>query len=173
MTLRPGPFSTRRKLPPAAHNLIHVASYLAAHSPHSAAWWCRSWCIRQSLWLQPESYSWLTPTWRQQKCWRSQPGKWRSQTRRRSPRRSGRKMEETQWAPWGYVAGMFRHLENPLVTKENTATVALTQEGTIQCMVSTVVNAFSCLYVSEVSQRKTTTMWSTRVKANEQNEQAK
>lgn len=78
-------------------HLRRWAGHLAAHLPHSAAWWCRSWCTQQSLWLQPESYSWLTPTWRLQKCWRSPPCKWRSQTRRRSPRRSGRRTEETQW----------------------------------------------------------------------------
>lgn len=96
-SLRPGSFSNRRKLPPAAHVYDALGWPPSSHLPHSAAWWYRSWCTQQSLWLQPESYSWLTPTWRQQKCWRSPPCKWRSQTQRRSPRRSGRKTEETQW----------------------------------------------------------------------------
>lgn len=88
-------FSEARILQPTC--LLPWAGHLAAHSPHSAAWWYRSWCTRRSLWSQPESYSWLAPTWRQQKCWRSPPCKWRSQTRQRSPRISGRKTGEAQW----------------------------------------------------------------------------
>lgn len=56
-------FSNRRK-PSQQHTSPPTLSArrLAAHLPRSAAWWCKSWCTRQSLWLQPESYSWLVPT---------------------------------------------------------------------------------------------------------------
>lgn len=136
----------------------HPASDLAAHLPHSAAWWYRSWCTRPSPWLQPESYSWLTPTWRQQKCWRSPPDKWQSQTQRRSPHRSVRKTEEPQWALWRNVAGrgVPATWENPLMTKENKAGVVLTQQTTAQFILFTAVNTFSCLYLfSCYSNRKT------------------
>lgn len=56
-------FSNRQK-PSQQHTspLTLSARRLAAHLPRSAAWWCKSWCTRQSLWLQPESYFWLVPT---------------------------------------------------------------------------------------------------------------
>lgn len=134
--------------------LMPGAGHLATHSPHSAAWWYRSWCTRQSLWSQPESYSWLTPTWRQQKCWRSPPCKWRSQTQQRSPRISGRKTEETQWTRCRRRVSW--DLAKSLMTKENKATAALTQQSTTKCILFTVANPFSRLFVFSYSSGKTT-----------------